>query len=240
MKWKTLAALSAGATALLLASCSSNKEETPKPIELATNQDKLSYAFGMNIAESLQQMSGDVKVDVLIRGIEDVMAQREPLMTYNQAGEIISEYSNRRRAEGERVRKELAEKNLVEGQTFLAENAQKPGVITTASGLQYMVLQEGNGPKPKATDRVRVHYHGTLINGKVFDSSVDRGEPVVFELNRVIPGWIEGLQLMSVGSKYKFFIPPALAYAESAPGEIGPNAVLVFEVELLGIEGPVK
>ncbi len=241
MKWSILAALSAGALALLLASCSSDSDQgTPKPIELVTNQDKLSYAFGMNIAESLQQMAGDVRVEILVRGIEDVMAQREPLLTQTQAGEVISEYSNRRRAEGERVRKETAEKNRTEGQAFLAENAKKPGVITTASGLQYTVLTEGSGPKPKATDRVRVHYHGTLLSGKVFDSSVDRGEPVVFELNRVIPGWIEGLQLMGVGSKYKFFVPPELAYAESAPGEIGPNAVLIFEVELLGIEGPSK
>lgn len=236
MMWRILVALSVILLALPLSTCSSDND-TPEPIQLTSNQDKLSYAFGMNIAESLQQMEGDIKVEILIRGIQDILAKREPLLTYEQAGEVINEYSNRRRADGERLRQELGEKNRVAGQAFLADNAKQPGVSTTASGLQYTVMQEGTGPKPKPTDRVRVHYKGTLIDGKVFDSSYDRGEPVVFELNRVIVGWIEGLQLMGVGSKYKFFIPPELAYAESAPGEIGPNAVLIFEVELLAIEG---
>ena len=236
MKWRILVALSVVLLALPLSTCSSDND-APAPIVLTTSQDKLSYAFGMNIGESLTQMGEDIKVEILIRGLQDVLAKRELLLTQTQAGEVIGEYSTRRRAEDEKLRAEQGEKNKVASQAFLAENAKQPGVITTGSGLQYTVQQEGGGPKPKPTDRVRVHYRGTLIDGKVFDSSYDRGEPVVFELNRVIVGWIEGIQLMSTGSKYKFFIPPALGYAESAPGEIGPNAVLIFEVELLGIEG---
>ncbi len=236
MKWRILVAVGVAALALPLSTCTSDNQE-PAKIELVTNQDKLSYAFGMNIAESLQPMVADIRVEILLRGLQDVLAQREPLMTYEQASAVISEYSDRRRAEGEKERRATGEKNLQDGQAFLAENAKVEGVITTASGLQYQVMQEGTGPKPKVTDRVRVHYKGTLIDGKVFDSSYDRNEPAVFELNRVIRGWVEGVQLMSVGSKYKFFIPSELAYGESGPPGIGPNAVLVFEVELLGIEG---
>jgi len=236
MKWRILVAVSVTMLALPLSTCTSENKE-PAPIELVSNQDKLSYAFGMNIAESLQPMLDDIKVEILLRGIQDVLSKREPLMTYQQAGDVIGEYSNRRRAEGERERQVSGEKNLREGQAFLAENAKAEGVTTTASGLQYTVLQEGTGPKPKLTDRVRVHYKGTLLDGKVFDSSYDRGEPALFELSRVIKGWVEGVQLMNVGSKYKFFIPSELAYGESGPPGIGSNATLIFEVELLGIEG---
>jgi FKBP-type peptidyl-prolyl cis-trans isomerase len=236
MKWRILVALSVALLALPLSTCTSDNKE-PAKIELVSNQDKLSYAFGMNIAESLQPMVADIKLEILLRGIEDVLAKREPLLTYDQASAVIGEYSGRRRAEGEKQRKEQGEKNLREGQAFLAENATHEGVVTTPSGLQYTVLQEGTGSKPKPTDRVRVNYKGTLIDGTTFDSSYDRGEPAVFELNRVIKGWVEGIQLMNVGSKYKFFIPAELAYGESGPPVIGPNAVLIFEVELLGIEG---
>ena len=131
----------------------------------------------------------------------------------------------------------MGDKNLREGKAFLETNAKAAGVVTTPSGLQYTVLTEGTGPKPKPTDKVRVHYRGTLIDGKPFDSSYDRGEPAVFQLNQVIRGWTEGLQLMNVGSKYKFVVPSELAYGPQGPPAIGPNAVLVFEVELLGIEG---
>jgi FKBP-type peptidyl-prolyl cis-trans isomerase FklB len=126
--------------------------------------------------------------------------------------------------------------NLKEGEDFLARNQERPGVVTTGSGLQYEVLNEGNGPKPKATDTVKCHYHGTLINGTIFDSSVQRGQPASFPLNMVIRGWTEGLQLMSVGSKYRFFLHPTLAYGERGAGAlIGPNSTLIFDVELLGI-----
>ena len=134
--------------------------------------------------------------------------------------------------------KQLAAENLEAGRAFLAENAEDPEVVTTDSGLQYKVLQEGTGEQhPKATDKVTVHYHGTLIDGRVFDSSVDRGEPASFPLNRVIPGWTEGVQLMNVGSKYRFYIPYNLAYGENGTGSIPPFSTLIFDVELISIEG---
>lgn len=134
------------------------------------------------------------------------------------------------------MNKEKAEANLKAGEDFLAANKQKPGVTETQSGLQYEVMKEGDGPKPKATDKVLCHYHGTLINGTVFDSSVQRGQSISFPLNQVITGWTEGLQLMGVGSKYRFFIPPHLGYGNRQVGPtIGPNSTLIFEVELLGI-----
>src|SRR5438874_7723429 len=141
-------------------------------------------------------------------------------------------------AKGETKNKADAEKNQKAGDAFLAENARKEGVKTTASGLQYKVLKSGSGASPKKTDSVKVHYHGTLIDGKVFDSSVQRGEPVTFQVGGVIPGWVEALQLMPVGSKWKLFIPSKLAYAERGAGrDIGPNSALIFEVELLSIGG---
>lgn len=134
------------------------------------------------------------------------------------------------------MNKDKSDNNLKEGQEFLATNKQKPGITELPSGLQYEILQEGNGPKPKATDKVLCHYHGTLINGTIFDSSVQRGQPIAFPLNQVIAGWTEGVQLMGVGSKWRFFIPPHLAYGNRQVGPvIGPNSTLIFDVELLGI-----
>ena len=138
----------------------------------------------------------------------------------------------------QKMGEKVAQENLEAGNAFLEKNKSREGVTTTASGLQYEVITEGTGPKPTAEDMVKVHYHGTLIDGSVFDSSVDRGEPAVFQLDQVIPGWTEGLQLMNTGAKYRFTVPPELAYGEQGAGPIGANAVLVFEVELLGIEKP--
>jgi FKBP-type peptidyl-prolyl cis-trans isomerase FkpA len=236
MRWRIITAVSVALLALPLATCTSDKK-TPAAVELVTDQDKLSYAIGMNIAESLQQVASEIKIEILLRAIDDAFAKRPPLLTDQQSSEVMEAFSTRRRAEGEKQRTEMGDKNLREGKAFLETNAKAAGVVTTPSGLQYTVLTEGTGPKPKPTDKVRVHYRGTLIDGKPFDSSYDRGEPAVFQLNQVIRGWTEGLQLMNVGSKYKFVVPSELAYGPQGPPAIGPNAVLVFEVELLGIEG---
>ena len=163
------------------------------------------------------------------------IAGEKLLLTEEQAKEIGEAFGQRMQAK--QIAKAMAEakSNLEKGQKALAENGKKPGVVTTASGLQYQILTEGKGAKPAATDGVKVHYKGTLLDGKTFDSSYDRGEPAVMPLQGVIPGWVEGLQLMPVGSKYTFWIPAKLAYGEQAPPMIGPNQTLVFEVELLDI-----
>lgn len=204
--------------------------------DLATDKDKVSYMIGMDVGQNLGQFKDEVDVDVLVRGLRDAMDGKETQLTQEQAAEVRQQFMQRMQAQAQQQRVQAAETNRAEGEAFLAENGKKAGVTTTDSGLQYEVITAGDGPRPKATDRVRVHYVGTLLDGTKFDSSIDRGEPAEFPLNGVIPGWTEGLQLMPVGSKYKFYIPSELAYGEQGtPGPIGPNATLTFEVELLEI-----
>ncbi|MGD8385358.1 MAG: FKBP-type peptidyl-prolyl cis-trans isomerase, partial [Lysobacterales bacterium] len=160
----------------------------------------------------------------------------KPRLTPEEAAAVRKAYIEKRKQEQAAEKAKVGAKNLAEGQKFLAENKTKPGVKTTASGLQYQVIKMGEGPKPKSTDTVKVNYRGTLLNGTEFDSSYARKEPISFALDRVIPGWTEGLQLMPVGSKFKFFVKPELAYGENGGGPIPPNATLIFDVELLGIE----
>jgi FKBP-type peptidyl-prolyl cis-trans isomerase FkpA len=168
--------------------------------------------------------------------IEATLADREPLLTPEQAMEVQRTFAERLQGKRAAEMQEMAVKNKTEGEAFLARNKSASGVKTTASGLQYQAIKEGTGPKPAATDTVRVHYVGTLLDGTKFDSSIDRGEPAQFALNAVIPGWTEALQLMPVGSKYKLWIPSELGYGDrGTPGPIGPNATLAFEVELLEI-----
>ena len=193
--------------------------------------EKVSYALGMSLGNNLLQ-SGITALDYtrLARGIQDVLEGRTPEMSYQEAQTAINNFF----AE---LQRKAGQKNREEGQTFLAANAQRPEVVTLPSGLQYEVVREGTGAKPKPSDTVEVHYHGTLINGTVFDSSVRRGTPATFGVTQVIPGWVEALQLMPVGSKWKLYIPSELAYgAQGAGGAIGPHTTLVFEVELLGIK----
>ena len=194
--------------------------------------DKLSYALGMSMASSLVN-SGLNKIDVdsFVKAFNEVINNGEASeMSPQEANQYIQEFFSKRQ-------EELLKENTEAGIKFLEDNSKKEGVTTLASGLQYEVITEGNGAKPSATDKVKCHYHGTLIDGRVFDSSVERGQPAVFGVNQVIKGWIEALQLMSVGSKWKLFIPSDLAYGANGAGElIGPNTTLVFEVELLGIE----
>ena len=194
--------------------------------------DKLSYALGMSMASSLVN-SGLNKIDVdsFVKAFNEVINNGGASeMNPQEANQYIQEFFSKRQ-------EELLKENTEAGIKFLEDNSKKEGVTTLASGLQYEVITEGNGTKPSATDKVKCHYHGTLIDGRVFDSSVERGQPAVFGVNQVIKGWVEALQLMSVGSKWKLYIPSDLAYGAHGAGElIGPNTALVFEVELLGIE----
>jgi FKBP-type peptidyl-prolyl cis-trans isomerase len=206
-------------------------------VELKNEMDSVSYAIGSDIGNNFKASKlTDVNVDALAMGLRDGLDSAS-IMSEEVLQEVVQAYMMR--VQQKRVEEERAqgEANRGEGEKYLAENARKTGVQTTASGLQYEVTTMGTGPKPAATDQVKVHYTGRLVDGTVFDSSVDRGEPVVFPVNRVIPGWVEGLQLMPVGSKFKFHIPSDLAYGSGgAPGgKIPPNSVLVFDVELIEI-----
>lgn len=192
--------------------------------------DKLSYAIGMNIANSLKS-SGitNLNIDDFTNAVKAVYGGGKTVLSYDEAKKTINDYF-------EKLEKELPERNMKEGKAFLEENKKREGVQTLPSGLQYEILRKGNGKKPSASDRVECHYHGTLIDGTVFDSSVQRGTPAVFGVNQVIKGWVEALQLMEEGAKWRLFIPSELAYGENAPGgAIGPNATLIFDVELLKV-----
>ncbi len=204
--------------------------------ELNTEAQKLGYIIGMDIGASLKQQGSDIDLNTLFDAIRTTYEGGTPAMTPEQAATIREAFIAQRRGEAEAEMSAAAATNAAEGDKFLLENRAKEGVMVTESGLQYMVIEQGSGPKPAATDKVRVHYRGTLLNGEEFDSSYSRGEPISFELNKVIPGWTEGVQLMPVGSKYMFYVPPALAYGPAGGGPIGPNATLIFQVELLGIE----
>ncbi|HEY7907168.1 MAG TPA: FKBP-type peptidyl-prolyl cis-trans isomerase [Wenzhouxiangella sp.] len=205
--------------------------------ELETPEDRLSYTIGMDIGQSLGEQDMTLDVDLLVAGLRAAYAGEETLLTQEEALAEREAFMERRQAEMAQAMSREAEANLAEGQAFLAENAQNEDVQVTDSGLQYRVIEPGEGVQPLATDRVTVHYRGTLINGTEFDSSYARDEPATFALNQVIPGWTEGVQLMREGATYQFFIPADLAYgSEGRPGPIGPNATLIFDVELLSVE----
>ena len=204
---------------------------------LATEKEQVSYMIGMDMARSLEPVKGEIDLDTLHKALKTSLEGGKPLLDEKQAGEIRETFAKTIREQQIAKLKADAKNNEEAGAKFLAENAKKPGVTTTASGLQYQVVTEGKGPKPTATDVVSAHYKGTLLDGKTFDSSYDRGEPATFVLAQMVPGWQEGLTLMPVGSKFRFWIPGDLAYgANGTPGgPIGPNATLVFDVELMGI-----
>ncbi|MCR4604125.1 MAG: FKBP-type peptidyl-prolyl cis-trans isomerase [Prevotella sp.] len=200
--------------------------------------DKLSYALGLGIGQQLAQMGAgaDLNIDDFAQSIRDVLEGRELKVSHREAQQLVTDYFQKKE---EKMRADQAAKGKAakeEGEKYLAENGKKDGVITTASGLQYQVLQEGNGKRPTAKDSVKCHYEGFLLDGTVFDSSVQRGEPAVFGLQQVIAGWTEGLQLMQEGGKYRFFIPYRLAYGEGGAGQmIPPFATLIFDVELIEV-----
>jgi FKBP-type peptidyl-prolyl cis-trans isomerase FkpA len=246
---KTLIAASAIA-ALGLMGCQKDTASTETPSSATTasvdatamsDTQKQDYAMGASMAvfvnsrvEEIQKLGGDLDKDLVVKGFIDTLEETSPfsldeIRQFAQAGEQAMRQLQEQQAE------KSAAENLEAGAAFLAENAKKEGIVTTESGLQYEIVEEGNGPSPEATDTVRVHYKGTLLDGTEFDSSYSRGEPAVFPLNRVIAGWTEGVQLMKQGGKYRFYIPSELAYGQRATGAITPNSTLIFDVELLEV-----
>lgn len=239
---KIIKVLSLLMVAVIMSSCN-NKAVSNKPLK--TEIDSVSYALGINIGTSIKASFGEVDNELLIQGYMNVLDSSNILIENENVETILRTYMQKKQVEAQAKQKEEALKKAEEqfgevkvaGEKFLQENMTKEGVEITDSGLQYIVMKEGTSDKPTATSKVKVHYHGTLTDGTVFDSSVDRGEPSEFGVSQVIPGWTEGLQLMSVGSKYKFFIPQDIGYGAfpRQGGVIKPFDVLIFEVELLEI-----
>jgi len=220
---------------ILIAGMSCQQNGGVKNLKLETSADSAGYAIGVlvgnNNKEQVNSAPGgsEISLDAMVTGFSQAMLDEDPAITAEEADQIVRDYFTKA---GEKA----GQANLEAGNAFLEENKSREGVTVTESGLQYEVLQEGNGPKPDSGDKVRVHYHGMLTDGTVFDSSVDRGEPAVFGVDQVIPGWTEALQLMPVGAKWKIYIPSDIAYGEQGAGaDIGPNETLIFEVELLEI-----
>jgi FKBP-type peptidyl-prolyl cis-trans isomerase FklB len=208
-----------------------------KKAALKTQKQKASYGIGMDIGKNFKEQFPDVDVDALVRGFRDALSGAKPAIPEAELASVMASFQQEMMQKRSEKVAAMSEKNKKEGEAFLAENKKKEGVITLPDGLQYKVIKEGTGAKPTPKDTVEVNYRGTLLDGKEFDSSYKRGQPAKFVLGQVIPGWIEGLQLMSVGAKYEFYVPSELAYGERGAGaDIGPNATLIFEVELLGIK----
>ena len=207
------------------------------PLILKTQKDKASYAMGMNFGTGLRKQSIDIDPAILTRGLKDSFANGKTLLTEDEARAVLTQLQNDLRKKQQELAQQLGEVNKKEGVAFLAANKAKDGVVTLPSGLQYKVLQEGTGAKPAPTDTVVCNYRGTLLDNTEFDSSYKRGQPATFPVTGVIKGWTEALKLMPVGSKWQLFVPTELAYGErGAGGQIGPNATLIFEVELLSIQ----
>ena len=207
-------------------------------LALKTQRDKTSYAIGLNIGKSLRKDSVDVDPNILLRGLRDALAGGKTLLRDDEAKAVMAALQSDLRKKQEEKAQHVGETNKKEGEAFLAANKTKEGVITLPSGLQYKVLKEGMGPKPSAGHSVVCNYRGTLLDNTEFDSSYKRGQPATFQVGQVIKGWTEALQLMPVGSKWQLFIPSELAYGQRGAGtDIGPNATLIFEVELLSIHG---
>lgn len=201
-----------------------------------TDLEKMSYALGMSVAGNITEMPVEIDIKSVIEAISDVAAGKDTKLSVEEFHANMKEFQTKLQKAAQEVAMKEVEQNKQAGAQYLFVNSQKEGVKTTESGLQYKVLVAAEGPKPSATDKVKVHYTGKLLNGTVFDSSVQRGQPITFGLNQVIPGWTEGVQLMSVGSKYEFTIPSDLAYGDRGAGASIPGgATLIFEVELLGI-----
>lgn len=223
------------AIALVVGLCTAERANAQQSMKPVTPNDSSSYAVGMQIGKSLKDQGLDLSVDQLVSGLRDMMAGK-PKLTDQELQACMTVLQQQAMAKQQAEAGKKGEVNKVKGEAFLAENKKKSGVMVTPSGLQYSVVVEGKGKKPTKDNTVKVHYTGKLIDGTVFDSSVQRGEPIEFPLSGVIAGWTEGVQLMTVGSKYMFYIPSNLAYGTNGAGQsIGPNETLIFEVELLDI-----
>lgn len=230
MKKSLLTAATLGVTLTLM-----NAADT---VTLKDQKDKISYSIGLDIGKNLKQQAIDVNLDALAAGLKHGTTGTGAQMTEEQTREVMMAFQKEMMAKQQAKAAAAGDKNKKEGADFLAANKKKDGVKTTASGLQYKVIKDGTGKTPKATDEVTTHYRGTLIDGTVFDSSYDRKEPTSFPVNGVIPGWTEALQLMKEGAKWQLFIPSELAYGERGAGaKIGPNATLIFDIELLSVGG---
>jgi FKBP-type peptidyl-prolyl cis-trans isomerase len=212
-------------------------QDKDTPVQLNSFTEKISYVLGQEIGNSFKEAPLEINFDIFMQGVNDSLKGRTSPLDEEETNQIKQEFSRQVQESRQKQRAALSKKNLEEGQAFLAENKNKEGVITTDSGLQYKVLVKGDGPKPAQNDRVTVHYSGTLLDGTEFDSSYKRGKPATFQVNGVIRGWTEALQLMNVGSKYRLYVPSDLAYGQRGAGrKIGPNTMLMFDVELLSIE----
>lgn len=226
--------------AILLTACNQSAQETEvadQPVVLETAEQRLSYGLAYNLGQRFKSDGVPVDVAAFVAGVEDALSGSPGLMTQEEMMTELQTYQQSSNQQREAEMQQLAATNAEQGAAFLAENGQTDGVVVLESGLQYRELQAGSGGSPSATDTVEVHYRGTLIDGTEFDSSYSRGQTVKFAVNQVIPGWTEALQLMSVGSKWQLFIPAELAYGVSGGGPIGPNSTLIFDVELVGVEG---
>ncbi len=223
-------------TAILSISFLFNVCFAAEKVELKGQKDKESYSLGYQFGQSLKAQGLDINLEAYASGIQDALGGKNPSLSQEEIQKTVSELQQRMVAARQKELKEMAEKNLAEGKVFLEENKKKEGIKTLPSGLQYKVLAEGAGRTPKASDQVTVNYKGSLINGSEFDSSYKRGKPATFQVDKVIRGWTEALQLMKEGSKWQLFIPPQLGYGERGSGSIPPNSTLIFEVELISVK----
>ncbi len=231
IKMKLKQSIAIGFMSMIAFTSCNGQKGTETKTTMNNTKDSVSYALGVSIASNLKKNGFDgLDLNLLNTAMKEVYNGAAPKISVENADMVIQDFMMKAKAEKGKAAVE-------KGQKFLEENSKKPGVVTLPSGLQYQIIKEGSGPKPALTDKVTTHYHGTLIDGTVFDSSVDRGQPAQFGINQVIPGWTEALQLMPVGSKWKLFIPSNLAYGDrGAGGAIGPNETLIFEVELISID----
>ncbi len=227
---------------LTLTACGQSETETgtaEQPVTLETSTEKASYALGMDIGNNISQGEMSIDVDVLLRGLRDGLENNDPLMSEDEQMEALMALQQEfMEAQAEKTQQQ-AQQNIEEGTAFMDEFRERENVVETESGILYRVITEGEGEKPEAEDVVTVHYQGTTVDGTVFDSSIERGEPATFPLNQVIPGWTEILQLMPQGSKWEVVIPPEQAYGDQEAGpQIGPNSTLIFEIELIEVTDP--
>ena len=220
---------------IVLGGCTAKADE-----KLETSKDKVSYTIGVQVGTQMAQTKDDIDLDKVMLGLRESFDGKEPRIQKEEMMKVMQEFQQGIQAKQQAKMTEAGNKNAKEGEAFLAENKKKDGIVTLPSGLQYKVLTTGKGKSPKASDTVVTHYRGSLLDGKVFDSSYERGEPVSFPVHGVIPGWTEALQLMKAGDKWQLFIPSALAYGENGQGPIGPNSVLLFDIELLEIKAAEK